>query len=358
MSIKRIAQITGFSPSTVSRVLNKPNYKCSSEEIREIILKVAREEGYVPNEAARSLKLGKNVNKNMYNINIIVTKSDSAKHDPFFVELQHAVEIEIHKNTCLLSKVWERPIFSNEEKCRFLDTDKLLDEIFGQDEEQKCDGIIIVGICSTKILKALNQRCRNIVAINRHSTNYIIDEVTCSGERIASIAVNHLIDLGHRKIGYVGGIHNKSRFNGYTQTLFEHKININPNYIYETELSEEHGYLLMEKIIQNDDVPTAFYCSNDIVAVGMLKYLKKYKSKNYFPSLISCDDIDAAQYTQPMLTTVKIPKDEMATLALNILLDRINGNHKSVVKISIDGKLIVRDSCTTVDNSMTCEYFI
>lgn len=358
MSIKKIAEITGFSPSTVSRVLNKPDYKCASEEMREAILKAARDEGYIPNESARNLKLGKSTEPKIYHIHVIVTRGDSAKSDPFFNELLHAVEIEMRKNTCLLSKIWDCPIFSDIEKCRFIDIDNLLNEIFGENAGLKCDGIIIVGVCSPKIIKALSQRCRNIVSINRHSTNYIVDEVVCSGERLASIAVKYLIDLGHRNIGYVGGTHNHARFDGYTQTLFKNKLRLNPEFIYETELSEEHGYSIMDEIMRCDDIPTAFYCSNDILAIGMLKCLKKYKKHYYFPSIISCDDIDAASYTTPMLTTVRIPKNEMAMLALNILLDRINGNHKSTLKIELDGTLIVRDSCTDIDSTMMCEYFI
>ena len=63
MSINKIAQMAGVSPSTVSRVLNNPNYRCSSEETRDKIWKAAMELNYTPNEAARSLKLGKRQKK-------------------------------------------------------------------------------------------------------------------------------------------------------------------------------------------------------------------------------------------------------------------------------------------------------
>lgn len=83
MSIKTIAEATGYSLSTVSRVLNKPGYKCASAEMRENILKAAREQGYIPNESARNLKLGTDVKKNIYYINVIVTRAESAKSDPY-----------------------------------------------------------------------------------------------------------------------------------------------------------------------------------------------------------------------------------------------------------------------------------
>lgn len=86
MSIKKIAQMTGASVSTVSRVLNNPDYKCQDSKLRDRIWKAAVEINYVPNEAARSLKKGGNADgpKNYY-INILLTRSDSSHSDPFLM---------------------------------------------------------------------------------------------------------------------------------------------------------------------------------------------------------------------------------------------------------------------------------
>ena len=59
---------------------------------------------------------------------------------------------------------------------------------------------------------------------------------------------------------------------------------------------------MMERLIQRGDAPTAIYCANDMIAIGMLKCLNKYKNRYYVPSIISSDDIEEAQYTRPMLT--------------------------------------------------------
>lgn len=111
MSIKKIAQLVGVSYSTVSRVLSVPAYKCSSDEVRKKILEAARELNYVPNESARNLKLGLKTKKNIYYISVLVTRTESADVDPFFNELIRIVESEIHKNMCILSKIWYRPVF-------------------------------------------------------------------------------------------------------------------------------------------------------------------------------------------------------------------------------------------------------
>jgi DNA-binding LacI/PurR family transcriptional regulator len=76
------------------------------------------------------------------------------------------------------------------------------------------------------------------------------------------------------------------------------------------------------------------------------------------PSIISSDDIEQAQYTTPMLTTVRLPKEEMGKFAMYLLLDRIKGEHKGVVKTELEGKLMIRSSCTPVEESSWSDYCI
>ena len=93
---------------------------------------------------------------------------------------------------------------------------------------------------------------------------------------------------------------------------------------------------------QRGDAPTAIYCANDMIAIGMLKCLNKYKNHYYVPSIISSDDIEEAQYTKPMLTTVRLPKEEMGKFALYLLIDRLDGGHKGIVRTELEGKLMIR----------------
>ncbi len=357
MSIKKIAEATGYSMSTVSRVLNKPDYKCASDEIRERIIRAAREQGYIPNESARNLKFGRINDKKMYYISIIVTYPEYSKTDSFFDEVQRMVEIEIRKNNCILSNIWIRPVFYTDERCRILGADTLvreLDSVYSR----KDDGVVIIGKCSSLIIKELSKYCRNLVSITRTSVNYQIDEVICDTFRVSEMSVNYLFDLGHRKIGYVGGNFSGSKFNGYAHTLMSHNIDLNPEYIYHIKFGEEYGYRIMEEIMRKDDIPTAIYCVNDVIAIGMLRCLEKYKNRSFVPSIISNDDIEEAQYTSPMLTTVRLPKDEMAMFAIEILINRIKGFHKTIVKMQLDAALVVRGSCTNVNAMEGCEYII
>lgn len=138
---------------------------------------------------------------------------------------------------------------------------------------------------------------------------------------------------------------------------WKHDILPNPSYIYETRQTETAGYDVGEKILQMENKPTAIYCANDITAVGILKAMAKSKNKYINISVISSDDIEQAQFTKPMLTTVALPKEEMARFAVYLLISRIKGQHTCITKVELEGKLIARESCVDVEYS-SWNYYI
>lgn len=306
MSIKKIAEKTGVSTATVSRVLNNPNYRCSSPELRDKIWKAAIELNYTPNAAARSLKKGDTLGmEKTYYIHVLVTRMNDSQSDPFFRELLRVIESEIHNQACILSKVWYQSLFSNDKKCRTGNLDRVIDEMY-DGKSGKCDGLIVLGKCNKLAVEKLNRRYKNVVLVNRNAAG-------CEAEE---------------------------------------------EYIIETGQTEAEGYDAMLQFLQSDNAPTGIYCANDITAVGMLKCLNKYKNSYYTPSIIASDDIEEAQNTKPMLTTVRLPKEEMGKFAMYLLLDRLRGGHKGAVHMELEGKLMVRESCTQADESRWCDYYI
>jgi DNA-binding LacI/PurR family transcriptional regulator len=248
-------------------------------------------------------------------------------------------------------------LFSDDKRCRYADLNKIINDMY-EETEGKCDGLIVIGKCNVDALKKLNQKYKNVVSVNRNSTNYEVDEVVCDGRKVATLALEYLVELGHRKIGYVGTCHNEARYRGFLDVVQKYNIDLEPRYILETKQSELEGYEMMKRILEFEDRPTGIYCANDITAIGMLKCLSRYKNQFYMPSIVASDDIDAAQNTRPMLTTVRLPKEEMGKFALKLLLDRIMGGHKGVIRIEVTGKLIVRNSCSSADKSSWSDYCI
>jgi len=330
MSIKRIAKKAGVSISTVSRVLNDPGYRCSIPGARDKIWKLAMELNYAPNEAARSLKTGKRETENRtYYINVLMTRTDSAHTDPFYSELLRFIESEIHKHFCILSKIWYEPEFSDDDKCRKINLQDKIEGLYHQ-AEGKNDGLIIIGKCNKEALQILNRTYKSVVSVNRNSTNYEVDEVICDGQKISSMAVEHLVELGHTDIAYVGTCHNEARYRGFLETMKKHDIDVEPSWIIETRQTESEGFEAMKKILSMEEMPTGIYCANDITAIGMIKCLNTYRKNYYIPSIIASDDIEEAQNTKPMLTTVRLPKEDMGKFALYLLVDRMRGGHKTV----------------------------
>lgn len=350
MSIKKIAEKAGVSPSTVSRVLNNPDYHCTVPGLRDKIWKIAMEQNYTPNEAARSLKNGSaGRTEKTYYINVLMTRMDLSQSDPFFTELLHVVESEIHKHFCILSKVWYMPMFSDDRRCRRENLSSVIQNMYNETED-KHDGLIIIGKCCKEALREWRNRYKSIVSINRNSTNYEVDEILCDGRKIAATAVEYLISLGHRNIAYVGECRNEARYRGFIETLQKHDLDIVHDYIIETRQTEAEGFEIMKQLLKSDDCPTAVYCANDITAIGMLKCLNKYRNR-YQLSIVASDDIEEAQFTKPMLTTVRLPRNEMGKFALYMLLDRMKGGHESVVKMELEGRLMIRSSCYPAENS-------
>lgn len=357
MSIKKIAEMTGVSVATVSRVLNDPEYRCRDPKIRKMIRDAAAKINYAPNEAARNLKRGSDNRTKNYFINILLTRADGSKLDPFFDELLRVIESEIHKNSCILSNVWYDSLFSDDRLAARAGIDEKIGHMYDE-TEGRCDGLIIIGRCNKDALRKLKLKFGNIVSVNRNSTNYEVDEVLCDGRKIAAMTVDYLVKLGHTDIAYVGPVKNEARFEGFTDAMRKHDIDILPEYVYESKQTETAGFDVCEAVLKCEDKPTAFYCASDILAIGMIKCLNRHRNRYYIPSIIASDNIEEGQFCRPMLTTVNLPKNEMGRFTVELLLDRIKGRHENVIRLEMEGNIIIRSSCAPVDEAYATEYYI
>lgn len=328
MSLKKIAEMVGVSPSTVSRVLNNTVPTCASAELKEKIWEAAHALEYVPNADARNLKRGKRDAVKNYKIAVILTRFDFLDKDPFFRELFQSIEASLLSRSCILESL------TNADKVDYTSLEKV-------------DGIIVLGRCSADFLARLKHCSRNIVGVDRNPTDYKMDEVICNGKTAAIKAMEYLLALGHQKIGYIGDCSFESRYVGYCEMLIKQNIPINYNYIYSTDQTYESGYHAMEELLDRD--MTAVLCANDISALGALQaqsdFAARSKVKQRDISIISIDNIAGAMTSKPLLTTVDIPKEEMGRMAVTILLDRISHQHSEYLRVEFPCKVIERESC-------------
>ena len=327
MSLKKIAQMTGTSVSTVSRVLNHTSSTCASKELQDKIFDAARSIGYQPNENARNLRKSSPGFLSQIRISIVLARIKTLDADPFFYELFRSLEIAL------------------------LDNHIQIDQVIYLDEQlsfsiPKSQGIIILGRCSQKILDRILSFNSNVIGIWRNSMNFNVDEVICDGKKAAELAMKHLISLGHKNIAYIGDCSYESRYIGYCNSLISNNIPLNYAWIKQTNQTGEEGEHALLELLETSSEFSAILCANDITAIHALKVLKeKYVKSNWKISVISIDDIEESQYTSPFLTTVHIPREEMAHMAVTLLLDRIAKKHTETIRVEFPCRIVNRCSC-------------
>ena len=357
MSLKQIAELTGASVSTVSRVLNHPNYVGNDPQLAAKIWETARKLKYVPNSSAQELRKGTRRREEPFTVDLFLARFQSLDEDAFFGELFQNVQEEILSSGCLLGET-----FSTVNLMELFDLNSTSAGMIPYKPQEKREmadqisylqakensGLIILGKCPREWIVPLKKRYSCIAGIDRNPTDHEYDEVVCNGMTAAEKAIEYLISLGHTNIAYIGDCTYESRYIGYYRSLINHKIALNHGNIYPTNQTEQEGESAMEKILSSRSRPTAIFCANDSTALGVLKALRRHRKRGYLPSVISIDNIREAQKVSPMLTTIDIPKRDMAHLALTILLDRKKGAHTENVRMELPCRLIVRESCNYV----------
>lgn len=356
MSLKKIAELAGTSVATVSRVLNNPSHHCHDKNLEEKIWQIATKLHYTPNCYAQNLRKGTSEAKTPYTVDIYLTRFDSMEEDPFFMELFQCIKKELLENGCVLGEfLYGADIMAlGQEPEPFVHVPFKSASNIQKDQkknplslisQKKNTGLIILGKCSASFIPILKKRYHCIAGIDRNPTDYEYDEVICNGATAAEKAMEYLLSLGHRKIAYIGDCTYESRYIGYYRTLLEHNIPLKHSNVYPTNQTTEAGFSTTKTILQNPDRPTAIFCANDSTALGVIKALHSNKKGDYNPSVISIDNIKESENTNPMLTTIHIPKQEMGHLALSLLLDRKNGKHRENIRIELPCRLMERESC-------------
>lgn len=311
ISIADIARTTGVSHSTVSRALH--NSPLISSEVRERIQRTAQEMGYIPNAIARSLQ-----NQHTNTIGL-VTPSIS---DPFFSDVVKGVE-EITQATgfsVILSISHNNP----EQEMA----------IIGTFHQRRVDGIIVASSRISDIhKKRLEQMKVPTVLINSQEDAHQkqLHWVAVDDNKGAQLAIEHLLQLGHRAIAYLGvesrPHSNQQRLHGYQQALAAANIVYDASWVVigsGKEASYEEDVTLGQAMLPHllNVGVTAVFCYNDMIAIGLL--LACRKSGLAIPqqlSIIGFDNIKTAEYVTPPLTTIHQPKVELGQLATKMLLD-------------------------------------
>ncbi len=340
VSIKDIARAAGVSYSTVSRALN--DSPLISQLVRDNIRQIAKSMGYTPNALAQSLH-----SHQTNSVGLVITTIA----DPFFADIVLGVEY-VARNagiSVFLSSSNNDP----EEEIQIIET-------FGR---RRVDGVIVA---SSRIGPGYAERLGQIripvIVVNTEAQGdqNNLFSVSVNDYLGACQAVQYLIGLGHRKIGYLGANNrpgsNGLRLNGYQATMKKNGILVNPEWIC-LNMDESPGALsldiaigkeLASQILKTD--VTAVFCYCDTIAAGVVAECRNTGIS--IPddlSIVGFDDNTISEIIQPPLTTVHQPKQEIGEMAMQMLMDCLSG--RVVEDRLLDPYLVIRGSTTTPNHN-------
>jgi len=162
-------------------------------------------------------------------------------------------------------------------------------------------------------------------------------------------ATEHLIQLGHKRIGFITGSMDlgcsQERLNGYRSALSTHHLDGEAGLVYEGDFLQSDGYEGASALLELSNPPTAIFASNDLMAMGAMDAIRNHGLK--IPddvSVVGFDNIQQSAMVYPPLTTVQQPLDEMGGVATQILLGLLKGSDKDAGRIELPTELIVRGS--------------
>ncbi len=337
VTIKDVAQKAEVSITTVSRVLNDKVDEYMRKETKDRILQAIKELNFKPDKRAQSLRgLGTKI------IGLVIPN----RLNPYFEQLAAAVEQVCYKEGygVLLCSSQN----SIERESVYLD---LL-------ERQKVDAIILstVGLKKGE-LNDLIERGTPIVLVDENVPGVNTPAIFANNYMGGCQATQYLIDLGHRRIAFITGSMNllssKDRLRGFCETLKKNDLEPDRKLIKEGDYTYESGYEAGKQLLRKSrDDFTAIFCSDDLMAFGVIQAIRKKSMKvpdDY--SIVGFDDMYFSSISSPQLTTVAQPVKEMAFRAFVAVKEQINeGLFQEKKHQFLDTQLIVRESSRPLEN--------
>ncbi len=328
-TLSNIAKRTGFSVTTISRVLsgNAEKYRIS-KKTAELITTDAKKHNYMPSGIAQSLRTNKT--------NTIGLLLPSLAN-PYFAEMASFIVSEVHRKgfTTIVIDTMED---ENEFNTSIL---KLY--------SRGVDGIIAVPCGTDKsLIEEVDKKDIPVVLVDRYFDNSRLSYVATNNYKGGLMATQLLISMGHKRItciqGAINSTPNKERVKGYIDAMKEADLG---DYITVAgnEFSIQNGYLETKMILSENKLPTAIFSLGNTISLGIIKAIKETSLK--IPedlSLISFDNYFYMDYMETPITRISQPTEDMAKLATKILFDRIESIPTSTSQLKLSPSLIYGES--------------
>jgi len=342
VTMRDVAKSTGFSPATVSIVLNNaPLARYIAAATKKKIEETAKRLGYRPNAMARFLR-----SKRSQSIGVLLFDVT----DPFCTPILRGIENALYPLGYL-------PIFADahNQHERF---ERYLEMLL----ERHIDALIVVAnwlFVDIHVLADLNKREVPSATIGWEIPGNLVSFVMVDNEAGGRLAIEHLYQLGHRRIAMIRGpkrlIDSAPRWRGVQKFAQSVKMEIDPALVmqlpdlFDANSGFEEGYRLTEELLQSKKKFTAILAFDDLTALGAIRALSKAGlSVPEQCSVIGFDDVAISGLSAPALTTVRQPLETMGSVAVNMMMDAIKAGHEnrdwSVASQKLHPELVIRDS--------------
>ncbi|MBK5446989.1 MULTISPECIES: LacI family DNA-binding transcriptional regulator [unclassified Peribacillus] len=322
-----VAKEANVSTATVSRVISKSGTVKS--DTKERVLKAIELLNYQPNVLARQLR-------RMETKTILVVVPDIT--NTFFSKVLRGIESVAMESGY---QVLLGDALNN------VDRESGYLNIL---QQKKADGMILLTArIDGQVVEDIAKQFPVVLACE-YTEGFEIPTVSIDNISSARKATEHLINLDHKRIGFLSGPFNsvlgRDRLKGYNQAMAQHSLPILSTMVQEGDFSYESGFNLTLKLLANEVPPTAIFAANDEMAIGAIKAIKsKGLSVPGDISVVGFDDIKFASIFEPSLTTVAQPSFDIGRIAMELLIKIISKVNLEKSQYILDDKLVVRESC-------------
>lgn len=330
VKLQDVAREAGVSISTVSRALNEP--ELLNEQTLARVRKAIEVLGYQPSRVARRLR----VENGLADLLGLIIPD---LQNPFFADLARGVE-DVAQQYGYMVFVGNSDENIEKER-RYLDVMRA----------ESVDGIIVPPISAQdEAVYAVLQNGTPMVCVDRRLSKITVDTIVADNVRGAFEATEHLIRLGHTRIGFVEGLPrlstSRERLEGYRQALAAHDLPFVETLVRNGDSRQPSGRALTAELLDLPHPPTALLMGNNLMTLGALEMI--HARGLHIPddiAVVSYDDMPWALAFNPPLTAVRQPGYEMGRRAVELLLQRIREPNRSASLVTLQPELVVRRSC-------------
>ena len=332
MNILDVARAAAVSKQTVSRVINGRYDVADSTRIR--VQQVVAELGFRPNASARSLLTGRTSI-----LGLVVPDITN----PFFIDIVRGVQSAAEE------KGYHVLLYNTGDS---YDSEAQSVQLLG---ERRADGIIM---CSSRLsderLTELLHGVARVVLVNRWVEDLQVPQIGADYTRGVRSSVEYLVNHGHRRIGIITleteTANSQAKLRGYREAIAEAGLPVTPNLIARTVSSISGGFAAAVALLERSEPPTAIIAYSDATGLGVLHACHhRGLSVPGDLAVIGFGGSEVAAFANPSLSTIAVPNYQMGRMAVDLLLERVDGKGVTAPRIVTEPQLILRGSTGDAD---------